>query len=159
MNEGYSIQRRRLSRRRLLQGAGGLAGGAAFGALLAACGGGKPAASGGAAPAPAANANPVDAVDLTGKRVQISFWHHLTGANADSFNAIAEAFNSSQSLVTIQPENQGATYDALYKKLITAAAGGGLPDLAEAYPNQVSDYQGGNAVAVLDDTSTAPSTV
>jgi multiple sugar transport system substrate-binding protein len=143
---------RRMSRRRLLYGAGAITGASALSALLAACGSnssGSSTPSGSAAPA--AKANPVDAVDLTGKKVQITLWHHLTGANATTFQSIVDAFNSSQNSVVVQAQNQGNSYDDLYKKLLTAASANGLPDLAEAYPNQVSDYQQGNVVVVLDD--------
>lgn len=155
MDENYWIRTRRLSRRRLFGGAGALAGASALGALVAACGGSSSSApsssSGSAATAAAAKANPVDSVDLTGQKVPITLWHHLTGAKADLLTTIIGQFNSSQPSVTVQPQNQGNSYDDLYKKLLTAASGGQLPDLAEAYPSQVSEYQSGNVVVVLDD--------
>ena len=82
--------------------------------------------------------------------MQISFWHQTTGAKADKLNALVDAYNSSQSIVTVQPQYQG-TYTDIYKKLLTSVAGGQLPDLADAYPSQVSEYQSANVVMVLDD--------
>jgi len=150
MDFGYWQQRNRLSRRRLLKSAGTLAGASALGALAAACGGGsiKPSSSGAAAPA--AKANPVDGVDLTGKKVQLTFWHAKSGAKGDKLNSIIDTFNSSQNIITVQPQFQ-SSYTDLYKKLLTSVAGGQLPDLADAYPSQVSEYQSANVVVVLDD--------
>jgi multiple sugar transport system substrate-binding protein len=148
MAEGYWTRSNRLSRRRVLGGAAALTGASALAAFAAACGGGsnKPANQGGGS----AKANPVDSVDLTGKKVQITFWHAKTGAKADKLNAIVDAYNSSQNIVNVQPQFQGS-YTDLYKKLLTSVAGGQLPDLADAYPSQVSEYQSANVVTVLDD--------
>lgn len=140
-----------ISRRRLMSGAGALVGAAVLGPALAGCGGGssRPSASSGSPPAPA-KANPVDSVDLTGKKVQLTFWHTKTGAKADKLTSLINAFNGSQAVVTVQPQFQG-NYTDLYKKLLTSVAGGQLPDLAEAYPSQVSEYQSANVVVFLDD--------
>jgi multiple sugar transport system substrate-binding protein len=139
-----------LSRRRFIRGTAALAGIAAIGPL-AACGGGnsKPGAATGSTSA-SSRINPVDSVDLTGKKIELSFWHQTTGPKADKLNAVAAAFNSSQSIVTVKPEYQG-TYTDIYKKLLTSISGGQLPDLAVAYPSQVSEYQSANAVIPLDD--------
>jgi ABC-type glycerol-3-phosphate transport system substrate-binding protein len=127
MAEEYWTRSNRLSRRRVLGGAAAFAGASALAAVAAACGGGsnKPASQG----ASSSKGNPVDSVDLTGKKVQITFWHAKTGAKADKLNAIVDAYNGSQNIVTVQPQFQGS-YTDLYKKLLTSVAGGQLPDLA-----------------------------
>jgi len=149
MAGNYWDRRNLLSRRGLLRGAGALAGSAAFGSFVAACGGGsnKPSAGGVATPA---KSNPVDAVDLSGKKIQLTFWHAKSGAKGDKLNSITDAFNSSQNVISVQPQFQ-SSYTDLYKKLLTSVAGGQLPDLADAYPSQVSEYQSANVVVSLDD--------
>jgi multiple sugar transport system substrate-binding protein len=137
----------RLGRRSLIRVAGAGAGLVALNGLLAACGGAKNTAS---SPAATPAANPVDSVDLTGKKIQLTFWHAKSGAKGDKLNAIISAFNSSQPAVTVTPQFQG-NYTDLYKKLLTSVAGGQVPDLADAYPSQVSEYQSANAVVPLDD--------
>jgi ABC-type glycerol-3-phosphate transport system substrate-binding protein len=150
MADKYWERRARLSRRRLLGGAGSLVGAAAIASLAAACrsGGGQPQASGGASPA--AKSNPVDSVDLTGKKVELTFWHAKSGAKGDKLNQIIDGFNGSQNTIIVQPQFQN-DYTSLYKKLLTSIAGGQLPDLADAYPSQVSEYQSANVVISLDD--------
>lgn len=151
MNELSHLRTCPFSRRRLIRGAGAVAGAALLGPALAACGGGsRKSSTSGAAPA-ASTSNPVDAVDLTSKKVQLTFWHHLSGPKADKLGSIVDAFNGSQNAVSVRLENQGNSYTDLYKKLLTSVAGGQLPDLAEAYPSQVSEYQSANVVVVLDD--------
>jgi multiple sugar transport system substrate-binding protein len=150
MADGYWERQARLSRRRLLRGAGSLAGIAALASFAAACrsGNGQPQASGTASPS--AKSNPVDSVDLTGKKVELTFWHAKSGAKGDQLNKIIDTFNNSQNTITVQPQFQN-DYTSLYKKLLTSIAGGQLPDLADAYPSQVSEYQSANVVIVLDD--------
>jgi len=150
MNEQHWLSTRRLSRRSLMRALGGGTGLAVLAGALAACGGGgsKPAATG--STASPAKANPIDAIDLTGKKVQLTFWHAKSGAKADKLISIINAFNSSQPVITVTPQSQG-TYTDLYKKLLTSVAGGQVPDLADAYPSQVSEYQSANVVVVLDD--------
>src|SRR5579875_3200678 len=94
-----SWTRRRLSRRRLFRGVGAVAGASALGSLLAACGGKSSPSAGSTAgsAAPAAKGNPVDAVDLTGQKVQLTFWHaKAAGPKQDVLNTIIDDFNKSQ---------------------------------------------------------------
>jgi multiple sugar transport system substrate-binding protein len=154
MNYRYWQRSAKLSRRRLIRGAAALAGIAACGPI-AACGGGSSTAGGSSGSAPAASrVNPVDAIDLTGKKIELSFWHQTTGPKADKLNALAAAFNSSQPVITVKPEYQGS-YTDIYKKLLTSISGGQFPELAVAYPSQVSEYQSANAVVPLDDYVTS----
>lgn len=162
--ENYWIRRNRLTRRGFLRGAGLVAGAAALGPVLAACGGGgnknnaatatssaAAVANQGAAATKAAKANAVDAVDLTGKKIEVQFWHvQPQGPNGDKLNAIVDAFNSSQPSVTIKPTFQG-NYTDLFKKIQASVAAGQVPDLAIAYPNDISEYQSANVVIPLDD--------
>ena len=150
MNDRDGQYSARFNRRSLIRAGAALAGIAAIGPITA-CGGGsaKPAASGASTSTPS-RANPIDAIDLTGKKIELSFWHQTTGPKADKLNALATAFNNSQSIITVKPEYQGS-YTDIYKKLLTSISGGQLPELAVAYPSQVSEYQSANAVISLDD--------
>lgn len=139
--------RRALSRRRLLRSFSRIAGAAALVPLSGACSfaGRRAVSQPGASPA----ARSIDALDLTGKKLELSFWHTQTGANQDKLNAIVEAFNASQPSVRINPEFQG-NYDDLFKKLLAAVAARQMPDLAVSYPSMVSEYQAADAVVALD---------
>jgi multiple sugar transport system substrate-binding protein len=151
MYEQHWWRSHRVNRRTLIRAAGRGAGLAVLGGALAACGGGSSTNNGASgSPSASAKSNPVDSVDLTGKKVQLTFWHAKSGAKGDKLNAIVNAFNSSQSVVTVTPQFQG-NYTDLYKKLLTSIAGGQVPDLADAYPSQVSEYQSASSVVVLDD--------
>lgn len=139
----------RLTRRKLLRRAGVATGAAALWPLLQACGGGKGSGSA-SSPSRQKAAQRVDAVDLTGRRIEISFWHTQTGPKADKLNAIVDAFNASQASVAVKPEYQG-DYNALFKKLLSAVAAGQTPDIAVSYPSMVSEYASAGSVVTLDD--------
>jgi multiple sugar transport system substrate-binding protein len=91
----------------------------------------------------------IDSLDLTGRRIAVSFWHTQTGPKADKLNAIVEAFNRSQPSVEVKPEYQG-DYNAIFKKLLSAVSARQAPDVAVSYPSMVSEYQSANQVLVLD---------
>lgn len=163
MEEKYWTRRMRVTRRGFLRGAGALAGATVVGSALAACGGGGSKNSGAnasgtgsaatvasTAVAKAAKANAVDAVDLTGKKVELTFWHTQTGPNQDKLNQIINAFNSSQPSVTVKPEFLDG-YTNLFKKLLSGVSAGQYPELSVSYPSMVSEYQGANVVIPLDD--------
>lgn len=137
----------RTTRRRLLRRAGVATGGLIVWPLLQACGGSK-RGSAGSSPGPS-RTSAIDSLDLSGRRIEVSFWHTQTGPKADKLNAIIEAFNSSQPRVSVKPEFQG-DYNALFKKLLSGVAAGQTPDLAVSYPSMVSEYQSAGSVVRLD---------
>ncbi len=132
--------------------------------VLAACGAASPAAptsapAATAAPAaPAATkapdmpavANPpktadqVDTLDLTGKNVEITFWHRYTSQNLTVVMSIVNDFNTKNPYgIKVKLENAGAGYPDVYNKINATIQGGGdLPALSIAYQNQAATYRG-----------------
>jgi sn-glycerol 3-phosphate transport system substrate-binding protein len=83
--------------------------------LLAACGGGNEA------PGATQPAGPVS----------ITFWHSMTAANQDTLKALADAFNSSQSEVTVNLVFQGTYDDSLNKFLASLGRASELPAIVQ----------------------------
>jgi ABC-type glycerol-3-phosphate transport system substrate-binding protein len=106
------------------------------GLLLAACGG-APAATGTPAASKAAGA------------VEITLWHTQSAPNSDVLNSLVSQFNASHPGITVRTEFAGS-YNDEYAKLLAAAKGGGLPDLAVAYENVVAELMKGGVIVPLD---------
>src|SRR5688572_31562356 len=97
-------------------------------ALVAtACGGGSPAGTG--------------TVEDTGPKApdkgvepasKIVFWHAMGGTNGEAVNKAVDAFNKSQSKITVEAIFQG-TYDDALAKLNTALASKAAPALIQVY--------------------------
>ncbi len=138
--------------------------------VLAACGAASPAAPTSApattapsaattAPKPADTtvANPpksadqVDALDLTGKNVEITFWHRYTSQNLTVVQTIVNDFNTKNPYgIKVKLENAGAGYTDVYNKINATIQGGGdLPALSIAYQNQAATYRGQNVMVDL----------
>ncbi len=102
------------------------------GLVLTAC---APATGGGQQPAApqatsaGSQSQPAAAVEPAGK---ITFWHAMTGVNADALNKIVDGFNKSQSKVQVEAIFQG-TYDDELAKLKAALPSGGAPALMQIY--------------------------
>lgn len=98
---------------------------AGVGALtLAACAG--PSTSG-AAPSASASA----ATDWAGvtPAKEITFWSNHPGGSQEVEKQIVEAFNASQSAITVRLVTAGANYEEVAQRFQTALTGGGLPGL------------------------------
>jgi sn-glycerol 3-phosphate transport system substrate-binding protein len=93
----------------------------AFIVAAAACGGAGPADT--SAQAPAKDIKPA---------AKITWWHAMGGTNGEAINRIVEAFNKSQSGITVEAVFQGA-YDDLLAKLNTALASNAAPALVQVY--------------------------
>jgi multiple sugar transport system substrate-binding protein len=105
--------------------------------LLAACG--APGSGGGAGPAGGGG----------GGHVDLTLWHTRTGPIADALNGMIDQFNAGHPTITVKGEYAGS-YDDEYKKLLAAAKGGGLPDMAVAYENVVADLMKARIIVPLD---------
>lgn len=145
----------------------------AAGLLLAACGGGSAApvssaaapaapasiAAGSAAPASSAAAvstaaspaaaSSAAASAATGAKVSITLWHTQSEQTAGPLNDLITKFNATHPNITVKGEFVG-NYDQEYQKLISAAKAGGLPEMAVAYENVVSDLMKANIIVPLD---------
>lgn len=107
----------------------------------------EPAAEPTAEPEP--ETDPVSALDPTGQ--EVLFWHVSTRIHEEVLLKIIEDFNTTNPYgITVVPE-YGGYYGDIYKKIIAAInAPETLPDLAIAYPNQVSEYANAGVIASMD---------
>ena len=97
----------------------------AFALIAAACGGSGPAGT----TAESGPKAPDKGVEPAGK---IVFWHAMGGTLGPEVNKIVEAFNKSQSKITVEAIFQG-TYDDALAKLNTALASKAAPALIQVY--------------------------
>jgi multiple sugar transport system substrate-binding protein len=111
---------------------------AAFGAaLVLACGGG----GNGGGPT-------VSQLPALDKKVEVTFWHALSGNLAKGLTTMTDQYNSSQSNVHVTLQAKGS-YSDLRKALLTALAAGSPPDMAQCIENHAAKYQQSNALADL----------
>ncbi|HEY3289435.1 MAG TPA: extracellular solute-binding protein [Anaerolineae bacterium] len=109
------------------------------------------------APAAGTVANPpktaadVDAIDLTGKNVEVLFWHRYTSQSLTVVLSIVNDFNTKNPYgIKVKLENAGAGYADIYNKINAVIQGGGdLPALSVAYQNQAATYRGQNVMVDL----------
>jgi ABC-type glycerol-3-phosphate transport system substrate-binding protein len=106
------------------------------------------AATGGATPAGGTPAASTGATS-SGQVVQLQFWHAQNQAQQKALDALIQDFNNSHPDIHVTGTYQG-TYSDIYKKVTAAIAAGSPPDLAIAYPNDVSNYIKSDAVVPLD---------
>ncbi|MCL5997296.1 MAG: extracellular solute-binding protein [Chloroflexi bacterium] len=93
----------------------------------------------------------VDAIDLTGKNVEVLFWHRYSGSQVTKVLEIANDFNQKNPYgITVKLEQAGASYDDVYNKINASIQGGGdLPALSIAYQNQAALYRSEGVVIDL----------
>src|SRR5215216_1727311 len=89
----------------------------------------KPADAAKPAEAPKAAAPAQPAAEPASK---IVFWHAMTASNGEAVNRMVEAFNKSQSKITVEAAFQG-NYDDALAKLKTALASNSAPALIQVY--------------------------
>ena len=107
---------------------------------LAACGG---SSGGGGAPTTTSQLPALD------HHVTVNFWHAMAGGSQKpTLEQITNAFNSSQSNVTVQLQVY-PDYTTLLQKTLAALAAGTPPDMAQCYENWTAKYNQSKAVADL----------
>jgi len=107
---------------------------------LAACGG---SSGGGGAPTATSQLPALD------HHVTVNFWHAMAGGSQKpTLEQITNAFNSSQSNVTVQLQVY-PDYGTLLQKTLAALAAGNPPDMAQCYENWTAKYNQSKAVADL----------
>jgi ABC-type glycerol-3-phosphate transport system substrate-binding protein len=92
---------------------------------------------------PPKSADEVDSIDLTGKNIEITFWHRYSGSQVTKVLEIANAFNEKNPYgIKVKLEQAGSSYNDVYNKINAAIQGGGdLPALTVAYQNQAALYR------------------
>jgi multiple sugar transport system substrate-binding protein len=120
----------------------------------------EPTAAPTAAPAQAAPAtvnNPpktadeVDAIDLTGQKVEVTYWHNRPQQDQDLLQSMLDEFNTSNPYgITAKAEIAGASYNDVYNKVNAAIQAGQPPEMSVAYQNQAAFYRASGAVIDLN---------
>ena len=100
---------------------------------------------------PPKTADEVDALELTGKNIEITFWHRYAGSQVTKVLEIANGFNEKNPYgIKVKLEQAGAGYNDVYNKINAVIQGGGeLPALSIAYQNQAALYRSEGVVIDL----------
>lgn len=86
-----------------------------------------------------------------GGGLELVFWHTQTQENATALENLCKQFNEANGKgITVKPIYQG-NYTQLFQKLMTAIAGGKLPEISVSYESMVVEYMRAGAVVPLDD--------
>ena len=96
---------------------------------------------------PPKTAAEVDAIDLAGKKVTVTYWHNRPQADQDLLQAMLDEFNKSNPYgITAKAEIAGAAYNDVYNKVNAAIQAGQPPEFSVAYQNQAAFYRAQGAV-------------
>lgn len=116
---------------------------------------GQPAAT--AAPKPVTVNNPpksadeVDAIDLMGKNVTVTYWHQRPQAQQEVLQSMLDDFNKTNPYgIKATAEIAGAAYPDVYNKVNAALQAGKPPEMTVAYQNQAAFYRVSAAVIDLN---------
>jgi multiple sugar transport system substrate-binding protein/sn-glycerol 3-phosphate transport system substrate-binding protein len=117
----------------------------------------KPAGGEAAKPATVAVSNPptspemVDAIDIQGKNIEVTYWHNRPQKDQDLLQEMLDQFNASNPYgIKARPEIAGASYPDVYNKVNAAIQAGQPPEISVAYQNQAAFYRAQNAVIDLN---------
>ena len=96
----------------------------------------------------------VDKIDLTGKKVIVTYWHNRPQKDQDFLQKMLDEFNKDTTKnpygITAYAEIAGASYNDVYNKVNAAIQAGVPPSLSVAYQNQAAFYRGQGAVIDLN---------
>jgi multiple sugar transport system substrate-binding protein len=114
----------------------------------------KPAAAPTAAPAakvavsnPPTSPEMVDAIELTGKNVEVVYWHNRPQKDQEMLQTMLDEFSKANPFgVKARAEIAGASYNDVYNKINAAIQAGQPPDISVAYQNQAAFYRAQGAV-------------
>ena len=83
-------------------------------------------------------------------KVQIRFWHGLSGPLGDVLNEMIVEFNKTHDDIEVIA-NPISSYNALQQKLSASLQVGKQPDLAQVFESWVANYQKDNVLVSIDD--------
>jgi multiple sugar transport system substrate-binding protein/sn-glycerol 3-phosphate transport system substrate-binding protein len=120
----------------------------------------EPAAKSGDAAKPAAPvavSNPptspemVDAIDIQGKNIEVTYWHQRPQKDQDVLQEMLDQFSASNPYgIKARAEIAGAAYPDVYNKVNAALQANQPPEVSVAYQNQAAFYRAQNAVLDLN---------
>ncbi len=93
----------------------------------------------------------VDSIDLTGKNVEVVYWHNRPQQDQDLLQSMLDQFNQSNPYgIKARAEIGGASYADVYNKVNAAIQAGQPPEISVAYQNQAAFYRAQGAVIDLN---------
>jgi multiple sugar transport system substrate-binding protein/sn-glycerol 3-phosphate transport system substrate-binding protein len=93
----------------------------------------------------------VDAIQLHGKNVEVTYWHNRPQQDQDLLQSMLDDFNKSNPYgITAHAEIAGAAYPDVYNKVNAAIQANQPPELSVAYQNQAAFYRAQGAVIDLN---------
>lgn len=110
-----------------------------------------PAAAAGAISNPPTTPEMVDAINLQGQNVEVTYWHNRPQADQDLLQSMLDDFNKNNPYgITAHAEIAGAAYPDVYNKVNAAIQAGQPPEMSVAYQNQAAFYRAEGAVIDLN---------
>ncbi|MCW5882528.1 MAG: extracellular solute-binding protein [Anaerolineae bacterium] len=91
----------------------------------------------------------VDAIDISGKPVEVIFWHIFTANQEQGLKDIIAAFEVQYPNIKVRPVYKGM-YDVTRKATLTGIAADLVPDMVWSFPYTVSEYAREDVVQPLD---------
>lgn len=92
----------------------------------------------------------VDAIDLSGKNIEVVYWHNRPQKDQDLLTSMLDEFNKSNPYgIKASAEIAGAAYPDVYSKVTAAIQAGKPPEISVAYQNQAAFYRAQKAVVDL----------
>ncbi|MFN8633584.1 MAG: ABC transporter substrate-binding protein [Chloroflexota bacterium] len=93
----------------------------------------------------------VDSIDLTGKNVEVVYWHNRPQKDQDLLQQMFDEFNKSNPYgIKARAEIAGASYPDVYNKVSAAIQAGQPPEMSVAYQNQAAFYRSTGAIVDLN---------
>jgi multiple sugar transport system substrate-binding protein len=88
--------------------------------------------------------------DVDPSGAEVNYWYEQSGKREEDLKALINEFNETNEWgITVKGQYQGR-YNDVYNRMVTAIAGGNLPDLVVAYQNQAAAYQVSDALADIN---------
>ncbi|MBI5651794.1 MAG: extracellular solute-binding protein [Chloroflexi bacterium] len=99
---------------------------------------------------PPKSADEVDAIDLAGKKVSVTYWHQRPQVQHEILQAMLDEFNKTNPYgITAKAEIAGASYNDVFTKVSAAIQASQPPEMSVAYQNQAAFYRSQNGVIDL----------
>jgi multiple sugar transport system substrate-binding protein/sn-glycerol 3-phosphate transport system substrate-binding protein len=93
----------------------------------------------------------VDSIDLTGKNIEVVYWHNRPQKDQDLLQQMLDEFSKTNPYgIKARPEIAGASYPDVYNKVSAAIQAGQPPEVSVAYQNQAAFYRGSGAIIDLN---------
>jgi multiple sugar transport system substrate-binding protein len=120
--------------------------------LLAACGNGASNESSASSDTSsgASSTTSEAASSTSGEKVELTFWHAMTGPQGEALTTLVNKFNESQDQYTVVEQNQG-DYTTLAQSVTAAAVSGDLPTLSQLTATDVVEYASNDLLTPITD--------